>query len=1275
MQPLDERYARGPPQPQRMQTYEMYPTRDPTARPKPQHQQQLSSQGFYALGSGEPHAGAQQQAPSHYELYPAPVPHGPVYPMYVDGYHQGAPAVRPTQPPPGPATLMPMPVSAAYVEPAQNTWTYTRPQGASQTSPQSMSLPQQAPPQPPQQSPPQPPQPSQYRNQPASAPSMQQRPMEKTRQTQGQRTDYRLRHANSQTHLIPSSSASSVVSAQTNPASINLGPPDKRSSYQVRALARKALSFQRRQWFTNICCIGLCPLIMVLVSSIVGFVIANIVRNQDRGFDIVYCSDRVSVNEQNWPIFNFTSPGIFNTTPGVVPRTSRVTKHVNFFSVILLAIADLDITGSTTRSAQDLVTETPCVSWFGEAYPRDDQNIYQRVLRKQQNAYAIKDSAYTSEVSSGWLDILAPQILADPAALRQAVSLARSFAQYQMRPWALVGAAPNVNPADIGSAPQQPPLTNLNQIPKTIGGGPEVPMFKPATSANGLLDTIEPRWFVDVDVNALVLKSLQQVPYFELNPTAFGTVPQLDAELGQRLNKVLQNLAGLDKHVIFDTAPSSADVIKFFQDVIRVSSDMPYGYVYFTNLNHPTKNYAYTMAMGTDSRLSNAAGYPTAGRRQLVQLSQLSNAILRFSNPAALGTTVITQGTRLFPQLSDGKIKLPISGAIGRILYPFGVSFLLPIFTIVLVREKEDRVLMMMRMNGLRPGIYYLSHYVTFFVLYILSTTIFLVSGVAARLDMFIRTEFSVLVILFLLWGLVQIALAFFFASLFSKSRNALVMVFLTVLCGVIISLVTDQLFADKSAPAGFFLWPPFAFYRCLGVINNASFSGKRRPYTLDNVTVGDEVFTAMIFMAVETVVFMGLAAYLNQVLPSEFGIRRPWHFPVTSFLESKKAKGSSSTAQPNSAVDIGSDDEDEDVRMERKRVYNNEYRADCPLVMKGMRKAYAPRNGRKTPKIAVKDVTLAIEEGVVFGLLGPNGAGKTTLISILTGLYSATSGKATLASYDIATQTSQVYKMIGVCPQFDVLWEDLTVDEHIYFYARLKGIPAKNEAKAVAASLEAVKLTGYDKRLVKGLSGGEKRRLSIAIALVGNPKVVFLDEPTTGLDPEVRRVIWNIINSARVGKTIVLTTHSMEEAEVCCQRIGIMSKGSLRCLGPQLRLKQLYGSGFKLFITSETTSKLARACAFVEGEVLPGRQLAKWGTLKSSAEYEEAIGTWQKLETFSTTVSYIFTPEFDGDIARVFEVMAVGGPRNGVCDWGVTQTSLEEVFVRVIKVGEEGAD
>lgn len=181
----------------------------------------------------------------------------------------------------------------------------------------------------------------------------------------------------------------------------------------------------------------------------------------------------------------------------------------------------------------------------------------------------------------------------------------------------------------------------------------------------------------------------------------------------------------------------------------------------------------------------------------------------------------------------------------------------------------------------------------------------------------------------------------------------------------------------------------------------------------------------------------------------------------------------------------------------ERVRILNGDFPANAPVIIQGMRKQYGTGSNAK---IAVKDATFVVENNTVFGLLGPNGAGKTSLISILTGIYPPTSGTATLAGFCISEEPDLSFRSIGVCPQFDILWSELTVEEHLYFYARLKGVVEIFEDEAVAAALDLIQMTHLRTRIIKGLSGGERRRVSIAIALVSNPKVVFLDEPTTGI-------------------------------------------------------------------------------------------------------------------------------------------------------------------------------
>jgi ABC-type multidrug transport system ATPase subunit len=157
----------------------------------------------------------------------------------------------------------------------------------------------------------------------------------------------------------------------------------------------------------------------------------------------------------------------------------------------------------------------------------------------------------------------------------------------------------------------------------------------------------------------------------------------------------------------------------------------------------------------------------------------------------------------------------------------------------------------------------------------------------------------------------------------------------------------------------------------------------------------------------------------------------------------------------------------------------------------------------------------------------------------------------------------SNIRRMIGVCPQFDILWDALTAKEHVQLFASIKGLPPSTIKSVAEQSLAQVKLSQAANVRAGSYSGGMKRRLSVAIALIGDPKLVFLDEPTTGMDPITRRHVWDIIEEAKKGRAIVLTTHSMEEADILSDRIAIMAKGKLRCIGTSIRLKSKFGTGY----------------------------------------------------------------------------------------------------------------
>jgi ABC-2 type transport system ATP-binding protein len=206
----------------------------------------------------------------------------------------------------------------------------------------------------------------------------------------------------------------------------------------------------------------------------------------------------------------------------------------------------------------------------------------------------------------------------------------------------------------------------------------------------------------------------------------------------------------------------------------------------------------------------------------------------------------------------------------------------------------------------------------------------------------------------------------------------------------------------------------------------------------------------------------------------------------------------------------------------------------------------------------AVNGITFAVAEGEIFGLLGPNGAGKSTLIRMLTTLLPPTSGTALVNGFDIVKQSDDVRKSIGVIPQALTSDLELSVEENLIIFAKLYGVPRLKRQKLIDELLEAVELTKWRDAPVKNLSGGMRRRVEIARGLVHEPRIFFLDEPTTGLDPVSRVAVWEMLQKIKSERdlTVLLTTHYMDEADKLCDRIAIVDHGELKALDSPIRLK-----------------------------------------------------------------------------------------------------------------------
>ena len=207
---------------------------------------------------------------------------------------------------------------------------------------------------------------------------------------------------------------------------------------------------------------------------------------------------------------------------------------------------------------------------------------------------------------------------------------------------------------------------------------------------------------------------------------------------------------------------------------------------------------------------------------------------------------------------------------------------------------------------------------------------------------------------------------------------------------------------------------------------------------------------------------------------------------------------------------------------------------------------------------VAVNEISFDVQEGEIFGLLGPNGAGKTTLIRMMTTLTPPTSGTARIAGHDITKDPDGVRTALGVIPQAMTSDPELTADENMLIHAKLYGVPASKRDQLITELLESVDLLKFRSALVRTFSGGMRRRLEIARGLVHSPKILFLDEPTTGLDPVSRTNVWEMIRGLRDKDklTILLTTHYMDEADKLCERIAIVDHGKLAALDTPTRLK-----------------------------------------------------------------------------------------------------------------------
>ncbi|KAM7264294.1 hypothetical protein ACFE04_001977 [Oxalis oulophora] len=587
-----------------------------------------------------------------------------------------------------------------------------------------------------------------------------------------------------------------------------------------------------------------------------------------------------------------------------------------------------------------------------------------------------------------------------------------------------------------------------------------------------------------------------------------------------------------------------------------------------------------------------------------------------------------------------------ITSQMGPLFFTWIILQLFPVVLQSLVYEKQQKLRIMMKMHGLGDAPYWAISYAYFITISIIYMLCFAIFGSLIGLKFFSNNGFTIQVAFYFIYLNLQVAFAFLVATMFSEVKTAIVFGHITVFAsGLVGMFVFEELILDLTFSRTWVLimelYPGFSLYRGLYEFSMSAVEGAANGSGGMQWEDSSEngMLQLLLVMIVEWFVIMFVAYQIDQAI--SFG-------KCFNFLRKKRAPTRKPSLQGNSSdVVVGLDSEKPGVIEEREKVDQivlepgtiNSY----AVVSDNLEKVYPGRDGNPK-KFAVQGLSLALPRGECFGMLGPNGAGKTSFISMMIGLTKPTGGAAYVEGLDIQTDMNEIYTSMGVCPQHDLLWDTLTGREHLLFYGRLKNLKDTALTEAVEESLKNLNLFhgGVADKQSRKYSGGMKRRLSVAISLIGDPKVVYMDEPSTGLDPASRNSLWNVVKEAKRDRAIILTTHSMEEAEALCDRLGIFVDGNFHCIGNSNELKAIYGGTYVFTMTTLLINEVD-----IEKMV---QSLSP-----NSKKIYQLAGT-QKFEL----------PKNEVKIADVFKGVEDAKRRFTVFAWGLADTTLEDVFIKV---------
>ena len=592
----------------------------------------------------------------------------------------------------------------------------------------------------------------------------------------------------------------------------------------------------------------------------------------------------------------------------------------------------------------------------------------------------------------------------------------------------------------------------------------------------------------------------------------------------------------------------------------------------------------------------------------------------------------------------------------------------LSLYVYRMVGDKESKIKESMKIMGLEEGQYFLSYFIQYTVINIFSSIIN-----AGLFTVFLdRISYYHLFVTLLLWSLNVFALIYFFQSFIDKTKIALVLSLVIYFMMYCVSLACMFEGGSLAAKIGLSLFPQVCLNN--GILLFSKFQYHFRTFKdreFFEIYTTFSVGLMYIMFVVDFFLFLFLGFYLNNVLPHDFGIRKPLYFIFTSdfwcsnkkrnndekkLIDKKLEENAEEDNKENYVVygskdDIIKDEVDEKLygdspNFESEEIYKNRKKNDDKLKIRNIVKMFGDG------KIAVNGVNLNFYKDEIFALLGHNGAGKTTLISMLTGMYEATQGTAIYEGVNILdSMNMEIFReKLGICPQHDILFEDLTIREHLEMFSIFKGVELTEVDNEVNKTLHDFQLEDIQYMLAKNLSAGQRRKLSISISLIGGSKVIFLDEPSSGMDITSRRNLWEILKRQTDGKIIILTTHYMEEASVLGKRIGIINAGKMKCIGSPLFLIEKYGKFMSLNVTKEEDCDSNTIIEFIKNNA----EDIEYEALSEEIMFRIPIKNENSGKKTNFDLKSFFT-KFDDNVKKL-----------RIKSYSVSMPTLEDVFLNV---------